>query len=303
MGKRQKKVNWKSYNKELVKRGSISLWVDQKALDHWFSHQSGPGFQKIYSDLTIELLLILRHRFSLTLRETQGFASSLLELMGLFLPVPNYSTLSRRANSLEVQIRKKSSTKRSIHAVIDSTGLKVFGEGEWKVRQHGYSKRRTWRKLHLCIDEETNEIMSSVLTENSFKDNEVFEDLIDAAEADIYQASGDGAYDARNCWEYCDKRNIQGVFPPRVNAKIQVHGNSKAPPGSRDQHLRQIRELGKPIWKAMSGYSRRSLSETAMYRFKALFGDKLSSRNFNNQSTEAFIKCKILNLMQTPANL
>ena len=130
-------------------------------MENWFSTEQGPGFKKIYSDLAIELLLIFRCRFILTLRETEGFAVSLLNLLGLQLPVPCYTTLSRRAAALEVTIRK-ASKKGSVHVVIDSTGLKVYGEGEWKVRIHGYSKRRTWRKLHLCINEETNEILSTV---------------------------------------------------------------------------------------------------------------------------------------------
>ena len=156
MGKRHRQINWKSYNKELVKRGSITFWIDQNAIDNWFSVDFGPGFQKIYSNLAIHLLLVLRHRFSLTLRESEGFAQSLLDLLGLQLPIPTYSTLSRRAAALEIHILKASNKKGSVHVVIDSTGLKVYGEGEWKVRQHGYSKRRTWRKLHLCINEETN---------------------------------------------------------------------------------------------------------------------------------------------------
>jgi hypothetical protein len=304
MGKRLKDINWKSYNRELIGRGSITFWVCENAIAGWFNVATqGCGFQKIYSDLAIQLLLILRCRFSLTLRGTQGFAESIFNLMRLKLAVPNYTTLSRRASKLEVKLRDKMKNSGSIHVVIDSTGLKVFGEGEWKVRQHGYSKRRTWRKLHLCVDEASGEILSSVLTENSFKDNEIFEDLISSVSEEIYQASGDGAYDAKNCWELCEDNNIFATFPPRENAKIQIHGNSKTSPSQRDQHLRAIRLVGKPMWKVQTNYTRRSISETTMYRFKTIFGDKLRAKNFENQATEAFIKCKILNLMKTPAVL
>ncbi len=152
MGKRLKKINWKPYNKELIKRGSITFWFSKDVKNDWFANsEGGRGFQPVYSDTAIKAISLIRFHFGLTLRSVQGFTESLLKLMGVSLPV---------------------------HAVIDSTGLKVFGEGEWKVRQHGYAKRRTWRKLHLCLDEETGEILSTCLTDNSFKDSEVFEDLV-----------------------------------------------------------------------------------------------------------------------------
>lgn len=303
MGQRLSKINWKLYNRELKNRGSITFWLDSESLCKWFSERSSSwGFQEIYSDLAIQLLLILRYRFHLSLRETHGFAESIFHLLGLELPIPCYSTLSRRAEQLSVEIRQKSQNRAAIHVVLDSTGLKVFGEGEWKVRQHGVSKRRTWRKLHLAVDESTGEILSSVLTDNTFKDNEVYEDLMDEIN-DPSQITGDGAYDAKNCWVYCEERDIHANFPPRKGAKIQQHGNCLTPRKQRDQNIRVMREIGRESWKYTSEYTRRSLAETAMYRFKELMGERLSSRNFSNQATEAFLKCKILNQMKTPAQL
>lgn len=303
MGQRHKKINWSKYNRELIQRGSITFWIDEQALVNWFHLGEGSGFQKIYSDVAILAVLILKDRFELTLRSAEGFATSIFAMMKLHLPIPSYTTLSRRAGKLSVPIRKHAKTGEALHVVIDSTGLKVFGEGEWKVRQHGYSKRRTWRKLHLCVDEASGEILSSILTDNSFKDNEDFVDLMEGAESDVLQVSGDGAFDATNCYDYCDQENIQATIPPRSDAKIQQHGNNNDEPLQRDENLRLIREIGKPAWKALSGYSRRPLAETAMYRFKVIFGDKLHARNFQNQATEAFVKCKLLNLMTTPASL
>ena len=245
---------------------------------------------------------MLRFQFHLSLRATQGFAKSLVQLMSLNLEVPDYSTLSRRLAKCEIQMGSLKSSE-PIHVVIDSTGLKVFGEGEWKVRQHGYSKRRTWQKLHLCVDEENQQVVSVSLTDNSFKDSELFEDLVSGLEESIEQASADGAYDSENCWDHCAKNNIQGTFPPRKDARLKQHGNSKEVPLQRDEHIRGIRKGGRKQWKKDSGYSRRSLAETAMYRFKALLGDKLSSREFDRQAMEAFIKCKILNKMTVPAAL
>ena len=213
-----------------------------------------------------------------------------------------HSTLSRGLESAQISLGKLKSGEQ-VHVVIDSTGLKVFGEGEWKVRQHGYSKRRTWRKLHLCVDESNGQILSSSLTDNSYKDNELFKDLVEGLEDHIDKASADGAYDSKECWQHCQDNDIQGIFPPRKGAKLKQHGNSKKDRLQRDEHIRAIRHKGKDQWKKDSGYSRRSISETAMYRFKTLLSDKLSSREFQRQAAEAFIKCKILNKMTVPSAL
>jgi Transposase DDE domain len=149
--------NWSDYNRALVRRGSLTVWVDQESLDAW--NYQGPaqwGGQYVYSDTAMQCLLTLRAVFHLPLRATQGMAQSVFQLMGLDLAVPHYSTLSRRAADLEVDLARKS--QGPLHLVLDSTGLKVYGEGEWKVRKHGYSKRRTWRKLHLAIDARSHEI-------------------------------------------------------------------------------------------------------------------------------------------------
>ena len=129
--------------------------------------------------------------------------------------------------------------------MIDSTGLKVFGEGEWKVRQHGYTKRRTWKKLHLCVNESNSEIISASFTDNSFKDNEVFKEMLEGMESKVSKVSGDGAYDAQECWDFCHSRGIKGIFPPRKGAKIKKHGNCKGEVLPRDEHIRMIRRMGK----------------------------------------------------------
>jgi hypothetical protein len=210
MGKRLKKINWKTYNKKLIERGSITFWFPKDIEDRWLNDSIGPGFQKIYSDEAIEVVSMIRFFFKQPLRATQGFTGSLMELLGFDLPVPDYSTLSRRMKKLEVKLGKLKSKGKRIHVVLDSTGLKVFGEGEWKVRQHGYSKRRTWMKLHLAVDEADGEILSMSLTENSFKDNELFEDLLKGLEDKISDVSADGAYDDQKIWTFARrKRSIR----------------------------------------------------------------------------------------------
>jgi hypothetical protein len=181
--------------------------------------------------------------------------------------------------------------------VVDSTGVKVYGEGEWKTRQHGVSKRRTWRKLHLGVDEATGEILAAVVTGNETHDGQVLEELLDQIEGDIEQVTTDGTYDHRHCYDDITQRGAQPVIPPRKDAKIWQHGNCKAPPHPRDEHLRYIRKHGRKKWERDSNYHRRSLAETTMFRLKAIFGGKLRSRKFDNQAIELFIQCLALNRM------
>ena len=303
MGK-NKKINWSLYNKSLVNRGQITLWFPSDISKIWYAKRSlEQGCQQVYSDRAIETLNTLRFVFGLNLRSTEGFVGSLVKLMGLNIKIPNYTTLCRRLQKLSVKLQKKLSSKKNLHIVIDSTGLKVYGEGEWKVRQHGYSKRRTWKKLHLAVDESNSQIKSVVLSDNSFKDNELFEDLLTGIDNRIDQISADGAYDSKDCYKICKDKGIKFVVPPRRNAVIERHGNCHDPPLPRDIHIREIKKIGRKKWKKKHKYHRRSISETAMYRFKILLGDKLSSREFQRQANEVFIKCKVLNQMKTPASM
>jgi Transposase DDE domain len=174
---------------------------------------------------------------------------------------------------------------------------KVYGEGEWKTRQHGIGKRRTWRKLHLALDETTGEILAAVASDNRTTDCEVLPMLLEQIEGEIEQVSADGAYDTRTCYGAIRDRGAKAVIPPRKGAKIWVHGNTKAQRHQRDENLRQIRRTSRKRWKQDSHYHRRSITETGMFRFKTTFGERLSARNFENQATEMFVKCVALNKM------
>ncbi len=196
--------------------------------------------------------------------------------------------------SVELPIVPK---EKAVHVVVDSTGVKVYGEGEWKVRTHGSAKRRTWRKLHLGVDEGTGEILAAVVTTNDVADCEVLTDLLEQIEHPIDQLSGDGGYDTFDCYDAIASRGAKATIPPRSNAKIQQHGNCKAPPHPRDENLRACRQVGRKQWKQESGYHRRSLSETAMFRLKIIFGGKLRRRFFDNQAVELFLQCAALNRM------
>jgi len=185
--------NWPAYNAALIGRGSLTLWVDEAAIRSWRS--SGPrqrGAQYHYADTALTCVLTLRAVYHLALRAAEGLARSVFALLEVGLPVPSYSTLSRRAAEVAVTL---GTVPRSgpVHLVIDSSGFKVYGEGEWKVRQHGWSKRRTWRKLHLAVDEATGEIVAAVASDAQVADDEVVPDLLEQGAGAIEQVSADGA--------------------------------------------------------------------------------------------------------------
>jgi IS5 family transposase len=288
--------NWKQYNDALVDRGSLTLWVDRATLQAW--QYEGPpqrGAQFRYSDTAIQCVLTLRSVYHLPLRATEGFARSILGLMGLDVAVPDYSTLCRRAKTLQITLPKK--TEGPLHLVLDSTGLKVYGEGEWKVRQHGYSKRRTWLKLHLAIDPETHEIQAAVVSEPGVTDAEAVPSLLEQVENPIEGVGADGAYDRREVYEALERRGAEAVIPPRRDAKIRRHGNKAGPRLARDENLRRIRKIGRAAWKRESGYHRRSLGETAMFRMNVIFGGGVASRRAEQQAKEVGIRCRALNIM------
>jgi len=240
---------------------------------------------------------MLKAVYGLPYRQTVGFSQSLLDLLNADVRVPDYTTLCKRSADLAVSLPTRNPAEPK-HIVVDSTGLKIYGEGEWKVRQYGYSKRRTWRKLHLSVDESSQELQAVVLTEAGVDDAEAGQQLLADTPGDIDQVDGDGAYDKRKFYDVCTERGVrQIIVPPRCNAKIWQHGNSKKDPLPRDENLRRIRKVGRKRWKHESGYHRRSLAETAVFRFKIIFGSTLSTRTIERQITEARVKAAALNRM------
>lgn len=290
--------NWREYNRALKQRGSLTVWVSKDVIANWTTNDltGEPGASPIYTNLAIETMATVQAIYSLAGRQTQGFLQSIFELMKIDLTVPDHSTLSRRRRGLNVTLPIQGWSKPR-HLVVDSTGAKVYGEGEWKVRQHGISKRRTWLKLHLCVDEETLEIVSAVASTNDISDAEVLSDLLQDVPGKIEQVSADGAYDQRKCYDTLNQHKAKATIPPRKGARIWQHGNRKAERHVRDQNLRRIRKVGRKQWKIESDYHRRSLAETTVFRFKTIFGDRLQTRRAENQFKELLLKTSILNQM------
>ena len=254
------------------------------------------GRDQTYSEVAIESMAILQAIYHLPLRQTQGLLESLFMLMAITLAVPSYSTLSRRKQTLTIRLPQRRSGE-GVHVVIDSTGVKVFGEGEWKVRQHGWSKRRTWKKLHVAVNEATGEILASKVTDNSVTDGSVLPELLEQIEPSLLidQVSADKAYDKRKCYDAIHERGARATIPPQKGAHIWQHANTQAERLDRDENLRAIRKLGKAAWKRTCGYHRRSIAETTMSRFKRIFGPTISARTFAGQAVEINLRGKILN--------
>ena len=293
--------NWSEYNKALVNRGSLTIWFSETAIKGWLAHNhKGRGRPKIYSDEAILCALIVKAVYRLPFRALRGFILSLIHLIGLTLPVPCYTRICRRAAELGQQIEKLGTRKPS-DVVFDSSGLKVYGEGEWKVRQHGKSKRRTWRKIHLALCPDSHEIVLSYLGENNEADCEVVPKMRNHLPKSIMRGYGDGAYDKEPCYKGFDRAGIKPIIPPQRGAVL--HDLSKEPwMEARNDAVRAIAGLGnddeaRKIWKRLVGYHRRSLGETGFYRWKTMFGGELKARKIPNQRGEIYAKSKALNRM------
>lgn len=293
--------NWKDYNKSLVQRGSLTFWFSEAVIDHWKSDQKSHthGNQK-YSDAIIFCALTLRQLFRLPLRATEGMMTSIVELAKLPVCTPNYSTLCRRGRNLKINLGVKK-TSQARHVLIDSTGVQIVGEGQWKKLRHGESRHQVWRKLHIAMDADDQTILSATMTESVRLDGNYLPELIDQIESPIDQITGDGAYDKKNCYETAYKRKAKAVFPPQHNACIQRNKHKKNPAlQSRDEAISYVgrganRDENLKTWKEANNYHRRSLIETMMSRMKSLFGDQMRSRTFENQKVDLLIRCSAIN--------
>lgn len=288
--------NWAKYNEALVQRGSITFWFNEDAIRQWRHANDRPhaGHPFVYSDTAIQCFLVMRELFQLPYRQTEGLGRSLIKMMGVDVSMPDFTSLAKRAAKMGVSLDVRRH-RGPVDVVVDSTGLKVFGEGEWKMRKHGKTKRRTWRKVHLAVNPDTQEILAESLTENSTHDASEVDNLLTQVPHKIRKFYGDGAYDQWKVYGTLQKRGVQPIIPPRRNAKIKRHGNSGQSPLPRDAAIREIRHRGRRAWKQRVGYHRRSLSETAMQRMKCCFGDKLKNHLLENQQTETRLRSKILN--------
>ncbi len=284
--------NWPSYNTALKQRGSLSIWFDPEM--DWTPPPTGKrGRQQQFSDAAIQTCLTLKVLFGMPLRQTTGFVESLLRLVGLNWAVPDFSTLCRRQKTLNVNLPFRCGTG-PLSLLIDSTGIKSEGEGEWNARKHGGPKRRIWRKIHIGIDEETLEVRAVEVTTSNVGDAPMLPELLEQIPPDqaIGSVTADGAYDTRKCHDAIAARRAHAVIPPRKNAKPWKPSSAGAV--ARNEAVNASRYLGRAIWRKWSGYHRRSRVESKMNCIK-LLGQSLMSRDFDRQVAEIQIRVAVLN--------
>ena len=288
--------NWPEYDAALIRRGSLTVWVTEETVAAWHAPATGArGGQPIYSGIAIETGLALRLVLHLPLRQTEGALRSIAGLLGVEIRIPDHTTLSRRGGGLTI-LPKRVARAEPVHLLVDSTGVKIYGEGEWLDQKHGARSRRRWRKLHLAVDADTHEIAAAELTPDDVGDLTVLPDLLDQIEDPVASVIADGAYDAQTAYDAVTARHPEAtvVIPPRSTAISSTPASTQ-----RDRHIETIARQGRVAWRQSSGYCRRSRVETAMYRYKTIIGRRLHARNLPNQKTEAKIACNVLNRMTT----
>jgi hypothetical protein len=293
---RHRITNWAVYDAGLRARGSLTVWFTAEAIEAWRAEpRIGRGGQPRYSSLAITTALTLRAVFRLALRQTEGLIGSILQLLGLDLAVPDHSTLSRRAATLEVPRPKAGSAP--MHLLVDSTGLKLCGPGEWLVEKHGTKGRRSWRKLHLATDADTGHIVASVLTDRDADDGSQAGPLLGRIDGPVTSFTGDGAFDRGDVYAEVAAHHPDAavVVPPRSNAAPS--DTAETAPTQRDAHLRCIAERGRMGWQRASGYNWRALVEADISRWKRVIGDGLRFQTDARQATEVAIATNVLNRM------
>jgi transposase len=292
-----KVTNWAEYEAGLRRRGSLTLWVTEAAIDAWNAvPRATPGGQATYSDSAIQTCLMLRTAFKLALRQAEGLMMSVVELLGCELNVPDHTTVSRRAIKLP-SIARAALPEGPLHVVIDSTGLKVYGAGDWLADKHGRRAPRQYRKLHLAVDADSGQIVAVTLTGQDVDDPSQVAPLLEQIAGEIEQITADGAYDGEPTYEAIAARSadIAVVIPPRASSTPPLELGTNA--SRRDVHVHTVAALGRLGWQEVTGYGRRALVETTMGRYKALIGTRLRARNDAGRRTEAAVGAVVLNRM------
>jgi DDE family transposase len=301
---KHKVTNWADYDASLRQRGSLTVWFTDEAIQGWAAEpRTSRGGQPWYSPLAILTALTLRAVFRLALRQTEGLIGSIIRLLGLDLPVPDHTTLSRRAATLEV-LRPRSGGRTDAgrdaepaHLLVDSTGLKLCGPGEWLFEKHGTCTRQSWRKLHLGLDANTGQIAASALTSPEADDGSQVGPLLGQVAGPVASVTGDGAYDQDGVYASVAERYPEAaiVVPPRITAVPSRTAEST--PTQRDCHVQLIAERGRMAWQKASGYVKRARAETAISRYKRVIGDGLRSRTDERRATEMGVAAYVLNRM------
>jgi len=309
---KRKVVNWREYDESLRRRGSLTVWFSDEVIEAWkASPRTGRGGRPAYSDLAILTGLTLKAVFRLAYRQTEGLIGSVIGLLGLDLAVPDHSTLCRRAETLEVPRPKPRGAgagaddagggadggAEPLHLLVDSTGLKLIGAGEWLVEKHGAKRRRSWRKMHLGVDARTGRIVAATLTDRDEDDAAQVGPLLDQVADPVASVTADGAYDQEGVYADVAERHPEAevVVPPRSTAVPSE--SAETAPTQRDRHLQLIAEKGRMGWQKATGYNARARAEAAISRYKRVIGDGLHARTDRRRATEVNVGVHALNRM------
>jgi hypothetical protein len=295
---KHKVTNSAAYDAALCQRGSLTVWFTEEAIEGWRgAPRTTPGGQPCYSPLAILTALTLRTVFRLALRQTEGLIGSIIHLLGLALRVPDHSTLSRRAKTLAVPRPPPRRNGEAMHLLVDSTGLKLCGAGEWLQEKHGTKLRRSWRKLHLGMDADTGQIAAASLTAKEVDDGAEVGPLLDQVAGTLASFTGDGGYDQESVYASVAERYPEAaiIVPPRATAVSS--DTAETAPTQRDRHFRHIAEHGRMAWQKASGYVKRARAEATVGRYKQVIGDGLRSRTDEGRATEVDVSVHALNRM------
>jgi len=291
-------TNWAAYDASLRQRGSLTVWFSEDAIAGWRAEgRTTPGGQPHYSALAILTGLCLRAVFRLALRQTEGLIGSIIGLLGLDLAIPDHTTLCRRADGLDVPRSPSTPGAGGMHLIVDSTGLKFHGPGEWLVEKHGTRTRRSWRTLHIGLDADTGRIVATELTTNEVDDGSQVGPLLDQVAGAVASFTADGAYDTGAVSAAVAGRHPDAaiIVPPRSTA--MPSDTAQTNPTQRDRHLQGITNNGRAGWQKSSGYNKRSRVEAAIGRFKQVIGNGLHSQTDARQNAEIAVAVHVLNRM------
>ncbi len=292
--------NWNEYNQALRGRGNIEFWISEEAIVNWYEQErvyDGTGAPQKFTDFAITICHEVRQVYRLPLRQCQGFLNSIFSLKQLSIASPDYSCLSKRLCCLGLtspRYKKTDQPDKNVVAIaIDSTGLKRFGRDEWHQEKHHISGKRSWRKLHIVVDND-HLIHATALTDRFTSDDQSVDELVGQINQDVEHITADGAYDKNPVYETLSHRfvNADIIIPPARDAVYAKHNHAQ-----RNRNLQEIKTFGRMPWQRARDYGKRNYAELSIQRYKKILGNQLHARTLSRQKNEAIIGCGILNKM------
>lgn len=291
--------NWSEYNKAKINSGNIFIYFKDDIKDWWYNTEKNgkKGRNNLYSNHSIELALIVHYLFKIPLRQTQGFIAGMFEKFGLNLNAQNYSTISRRSQDLDVLYRTLDPTD-NLHIVVDSSGVQIHSGNQWNAYKHRVTDKQKWLKVHCCVHAQTGEVLSNTLTDSCTSDSSQVKPLLDELPDKIEKFYGDGAYDRHQTYDAIAEHQssvVDTIIPPLESSKTPEDPEIELT--QREKHVEYIQNKGRLRWNNKHNYGQRQKAEGVFAKFKALFDEKLLSRDSCAQQTELNLKCKWLNQM------